>query len=256
MRHSSLIALLPLIVGLLLWEILFRGAYLAPANSASPKDTLVSLYHLTQAGETFVQIGYTLFRLGSGVIIGIAAALPVAIIMSVLPFVRRLLLPSLTVCSNVPVVVWIPFVVMLLGTEEAYKISLVAIASFLITTIGVFDATAKTYFPYVEAGRALHFRGATLVRHVILPAVVPAIIGALRASIAFGWVVVFFVEYASAQEGRQGLGWQIADARNMGRIEEEFAYLIILGVVAFVLDVLVNQIQKRALGWMHVGEQV
>ncbi|NLX98715.1 MAG: ABC transporter permease subunit [Rhodopirellula sp.] len=202
----------------------------------------------------FIQIGYTLFRLNCGVILGLILALPVAILMSTTPTLRRLINPSVSICSNVPVIVWIPFAVMLVGTEEAFKVSLVAISAFFITTTMVFDAAAKTHLPFLEAGRALHFHGLTLIRHVVLPAVLPAVIGALRASIAFGWVVVFFVEYASARAGSEGLGWRIADARSMGRIEEEFAGLILLGIVALLLDRLVNYGQKRALSWMHIAE--
>lgn len=254
MRRSSLLALVPLVVGLLLWEALYRGGVLAPANSAGPWETGVVLFRMLRSADIFIQVGYTLYRLASGVLLGVALALPVAVLMSTLPLLRRMLNPSIAVCSNVPVIVWIPFAVMVVGTEEFFKISLVTIAAFFITATMVFDAAARTHLPLLEAGRALHFQGATLIRHVVLPAVIPAIVGAVRASIAFGWVVVFFVEYASARAGSEGLGWRIADARSMGRIEEEFAGLILLGTVAFILDRLVNYGQRRALGWMHITE--
>lgn len=254
MRFSSVIALLPLVVGLLIWETLYRGEFLPAANSAGPWETSVVLVRFLKTADVFIQIGYTLYRLISGVLVGVTLALPVAILMSTMPLLRRLLNPSVTVCSNVPVIVWIPFVVMIVGTEEAYKVLLIAIATFFITATTVFAAAAKTHLPYLEAGRALHFRGLTLIRHVVLPAVLPAIAGAVRSSLAFGWVVVFFVEYASARAGSEGLGWRIADARSMGRIEEEFAGLILLGAIAFALDLLINYGQKRSLTWMHISE--
>lgn len=254
MRRSKALAIVPLLAFLVLWQWQYSTEVLPPANSASPICTLETAWIMLTDSDVLKQIAFTLRRLISGVILGVAMALPIAITMSVVSILRNTLQPTITVCSNIPVIVWIPFAVMVAGTDELFKVSLIAIAAFLVTVTMVFDAASKTYLPLLEAGRALRFDGLALVRHIVLPAAIPATIGAVRASIAFGWVVIFFVEYASAKAGSEGLGWRIADARAMGRIEEEFAGLLLLGIVAYAIDRVVNFGQDRTLRWMHVAK--
>ncbi len=252
MRRLPFLALLPLVAGLFVWEVVYRSGLLTAANSAGPWDTARVLIRLLRSTDIYFQVGYTLYRLLTGVLLGAIVAVPVALFMSTSLGIRRLLQPTLTICANVPVVVWIPFAVMVAGTEEAFKVSLVAIAAFLIVATMVLDAAVKTHLTFLEAGRALHFDTLALIRHVVLPAVTPAIVGAIRASIAFGWVVIFFVEYASARSGSEGLGWKIADARALGRIEEEFAGLLVLAAIALLADSVLSRLQRRFLSWMHV----
>jgi ABC-type nitrate/sulfonate/bicarbonate transport system permease component len=71
----------------------------------------------------------------------------------------------------------------------------------------------------------------------------------VRTALIIVWIVLFFVEYASATPGREGLGWFIADARAVGKVEEEFAGLFFLGILAFGTDWLVAKFQRRLLNW-------
>lgn len=80
------------------------------------------------------------------------------------------------------------------------------------------------------------------------------LVTAVRLSFSLGWVVLFFVEYAAAQVGTEGLGWFVANARAVGRIEEEFAGLIILGFFSFVIDSGFAWLQYRGVQWIfYIG---
>ena len=60
---------------------------------------------------------------------------------------------------------------------------------------------------------------------------------------------MFFVEYSSAKAGSQGLGWFIADARALGRIEDEYAGVVVLGTIGYLSDKLVLKIKEKTLPW-------
>jgi ABC-type nitrate/sulfonate/bicarbonate transport system permease component len=108
--------------------------------------------------------------------------------------------------------------------------------------------------PYLELAEIYEKSFLEKVRDVLLPSAAPFILTAIRTSLAFAWVIIFFVEYASARQGSEGLGWFIADSRQAGKIEEEFAGLLFLGLVAFAIDSLLAWIERGTFRWVDTLE--
>ena len=93
------------------------------------------------------------------------------------------------------------------------------------------------------------------IRHIYLPASSPSIFAAIRISLAIGWIVIFLVEYASAREGTQGLGWFIRDARSTGKVEQEYAGVILLAFIGYITDVIAYRIQRFNLKWIDIQDE-
>ena len=53
----------------------------------------------------------------------------------------------------------------------------------------------------VEVGRAFRLSGAAMVRRILLPAVLPAYVIALRSGLGLGWMFVVAAELLGASEG-------------------------------------------------------
>jgi sulfonate transport system permease protein len=145
-----------------------------------------------------------------------------------------------------------PFAVMFVGSGELYKITLGALAVFFILHIHTFQAVQAVHRDYVELAAIYEKSFWQKTRHVLLPAASPEIFTALRIALAFAWIVMFVVEYGSAREGSEGLGWFIANAHSVGRIEDEFAGVLLLAIVGFLSDLAVARIQRRTLDWADV----
>lgn len=193
--------------------------------------------------------GYSLLRLLSGVAIGVVAGIVFSIFLAKSRVGERVFSPTLQVFAGVPVVVWIPFWVMFFGTGEAFKIGMVAVSAFFIVFFHGFVALRAVERDYMELADLYEKSYWQKVWEVMLPSSAPAILTATRTALAFGWVVIFFVEYASAREGTEGLGWFIADARQVGRKEEEFSGLLFLAFLAFVSDFVIAKAQRYLVRW-------
>ena len=79
---------------------------------------------------------------------------------------------------------------------------------------------------------------------------------ALRLSIAIGWIVIYVVEYGNAKGNMGGLGYFIAHNKAMGNVEQQFAGVIILAVLSFIIDFIIQKIQKHYLNWQNKKETV
>ncbi|MGB3764941.1 MAG: ABC transporter permease subunit, partial [Phormidesmis sp.] len=81
---------------------------------------------------------------------------------------------------------------------------------------------------------------------VIAPYVVPNIIDAFRINMAAAWNLLIVAEVIAASEG---LGKRIVIAQKFFRTDEIFAYIIVLGVLGFLIDLFLIWIQRVSCKW-------
>jgi sulfonate transport system permease protein len=231
------------------WEVVVRAQLVPPSQAAAPSEVLARLGRLLVSGVLPNHGLHSLSRLLAGVAIGVIAGILSSMYLAKSRIADRLFSPTVQLLAGVPVVVWIPFWVMFFGTGEAFKISMVAISTFFLVHFHSFVALRAVERDYMELADIYEKSYWEKVHDVLLPSSAPAMLTATRTALAFGWVVIFFVEYASARQGSEGLGWFIADARAVGKVEEEFAGLLFLAVLAFVADWLLAKLQRRLIRW-------
>lgn len=239
---------------LLLWEALVRLELVPLSQAAAPSAIAGRLASLVQSGILIRHAAWSFYRIILGVSLGGFAGALSGFWLARSKAADRLLSPTLHLLSGVPVVVWIPFWVMLFGTGELFKIGMAGVATYFLVHVQALGAVRSVERDYSELADIYEKSEYARVVHVLLPFATPALFTAIRTSLAFGWVVIFFVEYASAKQGSEGLGWFIADARSVGRVEDEFAGLLFLAVLAYLTDRAFGAFRRRLLAWSDSDE--
>ena len=248
---SVLIVPFILLVG---WEAVVRLKLVPPSQAAAPSDVVIRMWSLFFSGVLLKHALYSICRIGAGLLIGSVLGILSGIFLATSRRADRLISPTVQLLAGIPVVVWIPFWVMFFGTSEAFKISMAAISTFFLVHLHTFLGIRSVGRHYLELAAIYEKSRWEKIREILLPSATPAIFTSIRASLAFCWVVLFFVEYASAKHGSEGLGWFIADSRQVGKIEEEFAGLLLLGLIAFATDRLLVSFQRHFLKWSDTLE--
>src|SRR5207244_6990233 len=81
-----------------------------------------------------------------------------------------------------------------------------------------------------------------LLRSVILPALLPQLIVAMRITLGIAWLVVVAAEMIAVNSG---LGFLIIDARNAGnRYDLVVAGMVMIGAIGVLLDALMRRIER------------
>ena len=241
-------ALIPLAV-LLLWEVAVRKAWLPPSLSASPSAIVKKCTDLLLHENLAQHLKVSLLRIVAGVSIGTILGILSGLILGQLRWADRLFSPFIGLLAPVPVVVWMPFVIMAVGSDETYKVILAVIASFLIIHINTFRGVQSISNQYLELAEMYQKNIWEKIWHIFLPGAASSILTGLRLTLAIAWIVIFFVEYSSSQAGTEGLGWFINDARQMGRVEDEYAGVLLLAIVGYATDLMVVLLQNKMLRW-------
>jgi sulfonate transport system permease protein len=131
-----------------------------------------------------------------------------------------------------------PFAIALVGIGDPYKIAMVAAATFFVMHGHAFDGGNAVLDSYLELARIYQKPFHARITRIILPAASPLIFAGLRLSLALAWVILMFVEFGSAHSGSEGLGWFVADARALGKVEEEYAGVAAIAILGLMTDAL------------------
>jgi sulfonate transport system permease protein len=234
---------------IILWQFLYDIHILPSSQSSSPLKILKTINNLIFKGNLMHLIYTSISRLVFGVILGLIIGIIVGIFTATHELTRILLSPFLHFLSGIPVIVWIPFWIMVFGIGEIFKIGLVSISTFFLVFGAVFQSINSIDKRYIDLGRLYKKTRLSMIRKILIPYSLYSIYSATRLSLIIGWIVLFFVEYSISYEGNEGLGWFIANARSVGRIDEEFAGLITLGFFAFFIDGIINYYQNKSIKW-------
>jgi taurine transport system permease protein len=85
-----------------------------------------------------------------------------------------------------------------------------------------------------------------VIRHVMLPAALPEILVGMRIAIGFGWTTLVAAEMVAASVG---LGQMVLNASNFLRTDIVIMGIIVIGVFAYLFDLLMRFIENKLVPW-------
>jgi sulfonate transport system permease protein len=140
----------------------------------------------------------------------------------------------------------VPLFILWFGIFEASKVALIAVGVFFPVYLGVYGAVVGVDRRIVEVGRVFRLSGFELIRLILLPAVLPDFILALRAGLGLGWMFVVAAEFMGASEG---LGYLLVDGQQLGKPDQILAAILIFAVVGKATDSLLLIASAPFLRW-------
>jgi len=147
---------------------------------------------------------------------------------------------------QVPVIAFVPVLILFLGIDNPFKITVVAVAAFFPVALATFDAVRSVPRGHFEVARVYRVPLTALVRRVLVPATLPAVLVGLRIALTRAWVVLVAAELLAADSG---VGQMMEMGRQMFQIGVVMAGVLVSGLVGFVLDRAARAAEARATRW-------
>jgi sulfonate transport system permease protein len=232
-------------VVLLGWEALARAGAIPPNWLPAPSVIAGTIRGLAVTGELWGHLGATLARVAAGFLVGAAAATALGVLAGASRTARALLDPTLQALRNIPSMAWIPLFLLWLGIQESSKVTLIAVGAFFPVYLNLLQGILHLDPKLVEVGHVYGYRGLRLVRHVILPATLPAYLAGLRGGLGLAWMFVVAAEMMGAS---RGLGYVMVDGQTSSRADLILASLLLFAVLGKGTDSLLVLLGRRARG--------
>ncbi|WP_105006793.1 ABC transporter permease [Rhizobium leguminosarum] len=228
------------------WEILVRAGIVGGRLMPPPSKILYTVYALAASGDLATHVGATLRRVAIGFAFGSLAGTALGALTGYSKPLARLLDPTLQALRAIPSIAWVPLFILWFGIFEASKVALIAVGVFFPVYLGVYGAVVGVDRRIVEVGRVFRLSGFELIRLILLPAVLPDFILALRAGLGLGWMFVVAAEFMGASEG---LGYLLVDGQQLGKPDQILAAILIFAVGGKATDSLLLIASAPFLRW-------
>ncbi len=236
---------LPVLLGIG-WELAVRAGWAQGRLMPPPSRIFQTLYSLAVTGELWIHIGATLARVGAGFALGVIAGTLVGALAGASRLSREILDPALQGLRSVPSIAWVPLFILWLGIFEESKIALIAVGCFFPIYLGVLAAIQSVDRKTVEVGRVFRLTTPQLVRRILLPAILPAYVVALRQGLGLGWMFVVAAEFMGASEG---LGYLLIDGQQLGKPDQIIAAIVTFAILGKITDGLIASASAPFLTW-------
>ena len=246
-RHARPVLGLLLPVGLALaWELVVAWGWSNGRLVPPPSKVFATILELARSGELSRHVLATIGRVAAGFGLGVVAGTLLGAISGYWGLARRLLDPTVQALRAIPSIAWVPLFILWLGIFETSKVALIGVGVFFPVYLGVMGAIMSVDRKIVEVGRIFRLSGATMIRRILLPAVLPAYVVSLRVGLGLGWMFVVAAEFMGASEG---LGYLLIDGQQLGKPAQILAAITIFAILGKTTDWLIELGTTPLLRW-------
>jgi ABC-type nitrate/sulfonate/bicarbonate transport system permease component len=233
--------LLPLIVGLILWQAIDpqRSPYFPP-----PSAWWSSVRVMIQNGKLGPALASTLVTFGLAMAIAAILGGVLGLLVGRSQVARRALGPLFEFCRGLPPPVIVPVAVLLLGYAESLKLLIVVWVTTWPILLNTASAASLLDRLLLDVARTFRLDRATTLRKIILPAVIPNFLLGLRVALPLGIIITLLVEMLTSLPG---IGSLIVIAQRQFRSADVYGLLVVVGLMGFLLNSLFAIVEQLTL---------
>lgn len=242
---SAIGLIVPLLLALA-WELAVTGGFISGRLMPPPTKIAATLVELSAGGELLQHVLATTSRVLAGFAIGTLLGTMVGAAAGYFGTFNRLVDPLLQGLRAIPSIAWVPLFILWLGIFEASKVALIAVGVFFPVYLGVLGAILAVDRKIVEVGRIFRLSPLALVRRILMPAILPTYVVALRGGLGLGWMFVVAAEFMGASEG---LGYLLVDGQQLGKPDQIIAAVVIFAALGKLTDGLLAAAARPLLRW-------
>ncbi len=244
---EALLPLPSLLFVVVVWESVCRFAGFDASVFPGPLDTAKGMWELIREGTLVRHAVASLYRVTVGFYLAVVIAIPLGIGLGWWRNGLRMTNALIQFLRPISPLAWIPLAMLWFGIGDRPAIFLIFLASFfplLIHTIHAVDHISPVYF---QVASNFGFSRRETFCKVLVPAILPELLPALRVSLGVAWLVVVAAEMIAV---KAGLGYLILDSRNALRMDFVLDAMIAIGVLGLCLDRVIEQLHRvKAVAW-------
>lgn len=195
-------------------------------------------------------LGYSLFRVVVGFLLGAALGIPLGYAMGLSDWFRGWFDPIVEFMRPVPPLALIPLVIIWAGIGEEGKIVLLFLAALWIMAIAARSGVSGVKISKVHAAYSLGASKSQILRRVIIPNSLPEIFTGARVAMGVCWGTVVAAELVAAEKG---IGKMIVAASKFQETDIVVMGIILIGIIGFAIDVGIRQLERILVPWKGRG---
>jgi len=230
----------------LAWQLLAELRLLSPIFFPSPARAVAVLIDRVRDQSIWLPIGATGLRMLLGWALASLFGVVIGAAIGSSRLARDLLEPTLEFVRPLPASAVIPVAILFLGLSNTMSLAVIAFGAIWPVLLASVHGFSSVQPELRQVSDVLGFKRGAFIWKIALPSALPDIVAGLRVSLAISLILAVVTEM---QASLSGLGWDIFYAQRVYRSADLYAGLIVLGALGFMGNLLLMQIERRALRW-------
>ncbi|MCL2170383.1 MAG: ABC transporter permease [Defluviitaleaceae bacterium] len=190
----------------------------------------------------------TLERIFRGFGIAVLIGLPLGLLMGYSKTIRDALSPLMNSVRQVPVMAWIPLGVIWFGIMGGVTTFIITISSIFPLMLNTIAGVQNIDQNYINAAKSMGASQFKIFTTIILPGALPNFLVGCRLGLGLAWFSVICAEFIAT---REGFGFLIVNAQHGFQIYMLYSLIIMSGVVGFLLDRILQVIERLVTPWRY-----
>ncbi|GFH43315.1 ABC transporter permease [Lactococcus hodotermopsidis] len=207
------------------------------------------MQHQLIGGTIIEDLRISLLRIAKGYALATSIGVLLGVLMGMSPKVYRVFSLTFTAIRQIPMIAWVPLLVMWFGIGEESKVAVIFMASYFPVLVNTMSGIGRTDKKLLEVGQMYQLSKWQLFTKIYLPSALPSIFVGLKLGLGISWMAVVGAEMIAASSG---IGFRLNDARALMQFPIVFCGMIAIAVVGLVLDAILDIIGKKLTPWENL----
>jgi NitT/TauT family transport system permease protein len=226
-----------------LWQIiamLFNNPLFPPLHSI-----IINIFR-TFRSDIAIHVLYSFNRIILGLLFTLSIGIPVGILMGYLKRIDLMLSPIIYFNYPIPKIALLPIVMLIFGLGDLTKIVMIFLITFFPVVVNIRDEVKnipeEVFYPMYSLG-ATNYQ---IVKEIVFPGVLKAILTSLRIGIGTAISVLFFTENFGTE---YGMGYFIMDSWMRVNYIEMYSGILILSIIGLFFFIIIDVLEGVLCPW-------
>lgn len=237
--------LIPVLVLILWWYVTTFGN---TPESILPKIGTVgkTISEMLKEGSLQKDLATSLKRVLEGYLISAVLGIILGTAMGMSDTVKKIFYPTVTTIRQIPIMAWIPLLILWCGIGETSKVVIIVIASFFPIMVNALSGIGSTPLEYIEVARLYKLSRLKTFMRVYLPHALPNIQTGLKLGLGVSWMAVVAAELIASTSG---IGYKMSYARTLMRSDIVIICMIVIGIIGILMDKILTVVFNLLTPW-------
>lgn len=235
-----------------IWQALVSGGILVYAYLPSPSRVWGGAYAIASSGELWPNLVHTVATTLVGWVGAIVIGLVLGLFLGLSDRVWRWSMSTVEVLRAFPAIAFVPVAVLVFGFSALMELVIIIYVAQWPILINTIDGIRGVHPALIDVATTLRISRADRIRKFILPAALPLIVVGLRLSLTLSLVMAVVAEMVG---NPVGLGYQLVYQQQALRPDRMFAYVLIIGIIGALLNMIFNSLARLVPGNARAGSR-
>lgn len=205
-----------------------------------------AVVEMVKSGQLQEDLIVSLLRVVKGFLIAGLLGVVLGSLMGMFRTVREMFQPIITTIRQIPIIAWIPLIILWCGIGELSKVVIIVLAAFFPVLVNTQSGMESTPAGFLEVARLYKLSPWKTFIKVYLPNALPHILVGLKLGLGVSWMAVVAAEMIAATTG---IGYRMSNARSMMQADVVIVCMIVVGIIGILMDQVLGMLFGLATPW-------